>query len=238
MSSAITPEPPAPPPQPPAAPTFDFVKPLTFVFDDPRWVQKVLIGGLFIIASMFVIGAFFIYGYLARLARNVIDGMEYPLPEWDDLGEYFGEGAKLFVVALIYVIPVIAVAGLIFVPVAIMGGSSDNETVRSMAGMSVTCAWCLIFPLGLAMALWMPAALVMVVVTRDFKAAFEFGHIFRFIRANIANYILAFVVWLVARFAAGLGFILLCVGIIFTMFWAFAVAAYAFAQTYRLASVR
>ena len=237
MSSAVA-EPPAPPPTPPAAPSFDFVKPLTFVFDDPRWVQKVLIGGLFIIASMFIIGAFFIYGYLARLARNVIKGMEHPLPEWDDLGEYFGEGAKLFVVALIYVIPVIAIACAIFIPLALAGGASDNETVRSMAGMSVTCAWCLVFPIGLALALWLPAALLMVVVTGDLKAAFEFGHIARFIRANVANYILAFVVWLVARFAAGLGIILLCIGVIFTGFWALTVAAYAFAQTYRLATVR
>jgi len=237
MSSVVA-EPPASPPPPPAAPSFDFRKPLTFVFDDPRWVQKVLIGGLFVIASVFIIGAFFIYGYLARLTRNVINGFEHPLPEWDDLGEYFGEGAKLFVVGLVYVIPIIIVCAIVFVPMAIMGNASDNETVRSMAGMSVTCVWCLIFPLGLALALWMPAALLMVVVTGDFKAAFQFKHIFRFIRANVANYILAFVVWLVARFAAGLGILLLCIGMIFTIFWAFAVAAYAFGQTYRLATVR
>lgn len=175
---------------------------------------------------------------MARLARNVIRGDPFPLPEWDDLGEYFGEGAKLFVVGLIYSIPLVIIACIIFVPVAIMGNSSDNETVRSMAGMSATCVWCLIFPLGLALALWLPATLLMVIVHGDFKAAFDFGHIFRFIRANIANYILAFIVWLVARFAAGLGVILLCVGIVFTIFWAFTVAAYAFAQTYRLATVR
>ena len=120
----------------------------------------------------------------------------------------------------------------------IMGGSTDNETVRSLSGMSVTCMWCLIFPLSLALALWLPAVFLMVVVTGDFKAGFDFRHIFNFIRANVGNYILAFVVWLVARFAAGLGILLLCVGIVFTIFWAFTVAGYAFAQTYRLATVR
>lgn len=237
MSSAVVPEPPPPPP-PVTATSFDFLKPLTFVFDDPRWIQKVLIGGLFIIASMFIIGAFFLYGYLARLARNVISGMQHPLPEWDDLGEYFGEGAKLFVVGLLYVIPVMIVVAIVFVPTVIMGSASDNETVRSMAGMSMAFMWCLIFPLGLALALWMPAVFLRVVVTGNFKAAFEFGHIFNFIRANIGNYILAFIVWLIARFAAGLGFLLLCIGIIFTAFWSLTVAAYAFAQTYRLATVK
>jgi uncharacterized protein DUF4013 len=237
MSSAVVPEPPPPSP-PPTGPSFDFLKPLTFVFDDPRWIQKILIGGLFVIASFFIIGAFFLYGYLARLARNVIAGMQYPLPEWDDLGEYFAEGAKLFVVGLIYVVPLLLIFGIIFVPVMIMGSNADNETVRSMSGMSVTCMWCLIFPFSLALALWLPAAFLMVVVTGDFKAGFDFRHIFNFIRANIGNYILAFVVWLIARFAAGLGILLLCIGIIFTMFWAFTVAAYAFGQTYRLAKVR
>ena len=134
--------------------------------------------------------------------------------------------------------PLALVAMMIFVPMAIMGNASDNETIRSVGGMSVTCVWCLMFPLGLAFSLWLPAALLMVIVTGDFKSAFEFGHIFNFIRANIGNYILAFVVWLIARFAAGLGVILLCIGIVFTMFWAFTVAAYAFSQTYRLATVR
>src|SRR5437899_2102278 len=121
MSSAVVPEPPPPSPPPPSiGPSFDFLKPLTFVFDDPRWIQKVLIGGLFVIASFFIIGAFFLYGYLARLARNVIAGVQYPLPEWDDLGEYFAEGAKLFVVGVIYVIPLLLIFGIIFVPIMIM----------------------------------------------------------------------------------------------------------------------
>jgi len=237
MSSVVA-EPPVPPPTPPAAPSFDFVKPLTFVFDDPRWVQKVLIGGLFIIASMFIIGIFFLLGYFARLARNVIRGDQQPLPEWDDLAEYFGEGARLFVVGLVYVIPLLIVAAIIVVPLAVAGSASDNETIRSMAGMSVTCAWCLIFPIGLCMSLWMPAAFLMVIVKGDFKAGFEFRHIFTFIRANVGNYLLSFLVAIVAGFASQLGIILLCIGVIFTAFWARTVAIYAFAQTYRLASVR
>ncbi|HEY6844441.1 MAG TPA: DUF4013 domain-containing protein [Thermoanaerobaculia bacterium] len=239
MSSAVVPEPPASaPPPPPAGPSFDFLKPLTFVFDDARWVQKVLIGGLFVLASFMLIGIFFIYGYIARLARNVIAGVPNPLPEWDDLGRDFSEGVKLFFVGFLYAIPVVIVAAFIFVPAVIMGSNADNETIQQLGGMGVACVWCLLFPISLALALWMPGAMLMVAVTGDFKAGFDFGRIFRFIRANVGNYILAFVVWMVARFAAGLGVLLLCVGIIFTIFWAFCVAAYAFAQTYRLSTVK
>jgi uncharacterized protein DUF4013 len=239
MSSAIVPEPPPPlPPGPPARLSFDFVRPLAFVFEDPRWVPKVLLGGLFILASIFIIGAFFVYGYMARLVRNVIEGQQHPLPEWDDLGDFFAEGFKLFVVGLVYTIPIALLIAILIIPVAIMSNVGDNDAVRTFGGMSVSCVWCLIFPLGLALALWLPAALLMVITSGQFSAAFDFTHIARFIRANIGNYILAFVVWLVARFAAGLGILLLCIGVIFTFFWAFAVAAYAFGQVYRLAQER
>src|SRR5947207_15638989 len=127
MSDAVVAEP--PPPPPPSAPTFDFLKPFTYVFDDPRWMPKVGIGGLFILASFFIIGVFFVYGYLARLVRNVINGLQHPLPEWDDLGEYFSEGLKLFAVAIIYAIPLVIVVCIAVVPAIVIGagaGASDN----------------------------------------------------------------------------------------------------------------
>jgi len=238
MSSAFTAEP--PPPPPPASSTqFDFLRPFTFVFDDPRWVPKILLGGVFTLASIFLVGIFFIYGYLARLVRNVINGVQYPLPEWDDLGEYFTEGVKLFVVGLVYAIPVIVVVCIAVIPAAILNANgSENDAMRSLGGMTASCIWCLMFPVSVAMALWVPAALLAVVVTGEFSAAFQFANIWKYIRANIGNYLLAFVVWLVARFAAGFGFVLLCVGVVFTIFWAFCVAAYAFAQVYRMSTVK
>jgi len=228
-----------PPPPPPSEPSLDFLRPFTFAFDDPRWLPKILMGGLFALASIFLIGIFFIYGYMARLARNVIKGVQYPLPEWDDLGEYFTEGLKLFAVALVYAIPVILIAGIAIVPMIIINaGADNNEALRSFAGMSASCVWCVMFPISIALAVWMPAALLMVVVTGEFSAGFDFKRIWQFIRANVGNYILAFVVWLVARFAASFGFILLCVGVFFTAFWAFCVAAYAFGEVYRMSKVR
>ena len=135
--SAVVPENPTPPP-PPSGPAFDFLRPFTFAFDDPRWLPKILLGGLFMLAAIFLIGIFFVYGYMARLLRNVINGVQYPLPEWDDLGEFFSEGLKLFAVGLIYAIPLICVVGIAVVPAVIAGAASnsDNDAVRSLAGMS------------------------------------------------------------------------------------------------------
>ncbi len=197
-------------------------------------MPKVLVGGLFVLASFVIIGMFFIFGYVARLVRNVIQGSPNPLPEWDDLGVYFSEGLKLFAVGIVYTLPLIIVVAIIVVPAAMLS-AGDSEAAKTLGGLSAGCVWCLMFPISLAFAFWMPAALLMVIVTGEFSAGFDFSRIWRFIRANIGNYLLAFVAWLVARFAAGLGILLLCVGIIFTMFWAYCVGAYAFGQAYRLA---
>ena len=234
------PEPPPPPPPPPPQrpPTFDFVRPLAFVFEDPRWLQKILLGGVFFAASIILVGIFFIYGYLARLVRNVADGVEPPLPEWDDLAEFFAEGLRLFCVSLIYAIPMVVLICAITIPAAVLG-SMDNEASRSFGGLAVSCMTCLAFPVGLGMAIWIPAAVLMAIVSRDFSSAFDFRRIAEFLRANVANYLLAFVVFLIARFAAGVaGVILLCIGLLFTEFWAMVVGAYALGQTYRLSSVK
>jgi hypothetical protein len=81
----------------------------------------------------------------------------------------------------------------------------------------------------------MPASLLFAAVERRFGAAFELGRIWPFIKQNIGNYILAIIVYLVARFLAGFGIMLLCVGVIFTGFWSFLITTHAFAQVYRLA---
>lgn len=232
---------PPPPPQPqqtqPPGTTFDFVKPFSFVFEDPRWLTKILIGGLFVLLSILIVGLFFVFGYMARLARNVIAGVTHPLPEWDDLGEYFVEGLKMAVIGLAYMAPMIILGIIIGIPGAVMS-EAENEGLKNVGGCLMGSAWCLILPLSLAVTFFLPAGLLMFVTTGRMGAAFEFGTIWSFIRANIGNYLLAIVIYFVAEFASSLGLVLLCIGIIFTEFWSFAAQTFAFAQVYRLSAKR
>lgn len=237
-----TPPPPPPPPPPPAPPEptapagFDFVRPFAFVFDDPRWLPKILVGGLFYLLGFLIIGFFFIMGYQARLARNVIAGVQNPLPEWDDLGEYFGEGLRLVGVVLVWIIPLIVIALFFVVPGAILS-ESNNELAENIGGCMAGTMWCLMFPLSLAVTFFMPASLLMAAVEKRFGAAFEFDRIWPFIRNNIGDYLLALVIYFIARFLGGFGIILLCIGVIFTAFWAMCITTHAYAQVYRRANV-
>jgi hypothetical protein len=233
----VTALPPPPPPPPRPANTYDFGKPFAFVFEDPEWVQKILLGGVFLLASIVLVGVFFVYGYVARLVRNVIDGVQYPLPAWDDLGEYFTEGLRLFGVGFCYAVPIIAVFMIAIIP-SMVAGVTDNETLSNAAGMLSGCIWCIMAPLSLALSVWLPAALLMAVVDKRFSSAFEFGRIWNFIKGNAGNYALAWVTRLIAGFIAQFGIFLLCIGVIFTGFWALCIGGYAFAQVYRLSTVR
>lgn len=237
VQPSVTSLPPPPPPPPRSATTFDFVRPFAFTFEDPEWIQKILLGGVFMLASIVIVGIFFVYGYFARLVRNVIEGVQHPLPSWDDLGDYFVEGLRLFGVAVVYALPIIVLAMLFILP-AIAMQVTDNQMFRNTGELMTSCVWCLMFPFSLAMAVWLPAALLMVIVDRRFSSGFEFGRIWSFIKANAGNYALAYVAWLVARFVAPFGLVLFCIGIVFTIFWSFAVGAYAFGMTYRLSVQR
>ncbi len=226
-----------PPPPAPGTPQFDFGKPFTYVFDDPRWLQKILIGGLFYLAGFLLIGWFFILGYVARLVRNIVAGAAVPLPEWDDLGSFFSEGLRLVGVMLVYFVPAFVLMMMLVIPAGILS-EVDDGGLQALGNAIATCVTCLMVPLLLAMAVFVPGSLLFAVMEQRFGAAFEFGRIWAFIRANIGNYLLAVVIYFIARFLGGFGIALLCIGVIFTGFWSFLITAHAFAQVYRLSTVK
>lgn len=231
------PPPVVPPPVPPSAPQFDFGKPFTFVFDDPRWLNKILVGGLFYLAGFLLVGWFFIFGYVARTVRNVINGFNEPLPEWEELGAFFSEGLRLFGVALVWVLPFVILAAAVLIPAGILS-SVDNQGFQALGSVMSCGIPCLIVPLSFALIFFMPASLLFAAVEQRFGAAFEFSRIWPFIKNNIGNYLFAVVVYLIARFLGGVGVVLFCIGVVFTGFWSFLITAHAFAQVYRLAMPR
>jgi hypothetical protein len=233
MSEVTVPPPQYTPPPPPAPrPQYDFLKPLAFVFEDPNWIGKLLMGALFSLAAVVLIGVFFLYGYLARLVRNVVDGVEHPLPEWTELGEMFGEGAMLFVASLLYMIPLFFVF-FMTIPFSMIA-SIDNAGAQVFGGGAMVVLMLVLVPMGFALAVWLPAAMLNAAVKRDFRAAFDFRTIAAFLKNNALNYVLAYLDWIVARMAVPFGFILCCVGVFVTSFWSMVVAAHAFGQAYRL----
>lgn len=226
-------------PAPPAKRTVDFGRAFTFTFEDPEWLKKVLIGGLFYLLVFLLIGLFFVFGYAARVARNVAAGVARPLPEWDDLGGFFGEGARLIGVTLIYYLPIVILAIVAFGGgVAIGSFSGGDDAAAALTGGLFSVGMCLVWILAIGISILLPAAITLAVMRQSFAAAFDFPAIFAYIKANAANYVLLIVVHIAANFIAQFGVILLCVGVLFTSFWALLPFAYALGETYRYSSVK
>ena len=236
MSEIYAPPPP-PPAVPPASTGNDFLRPFVFLFDDPRWLPKVLIGGAFFLLATILVGIPFLLGYFAKLTRNVIAGDPHPLPEWVELGELFSEGLLLLCVGVIYLLPVAILSTLIAIP-AMIAGASEQDSIRDAGGAIFGCAQCIVSMLGFVVSLLLPAAMLMVITTRRLGAAFDLKRIWAFISANIGNYVLALLTQIIASVLSVAGIMLFCIGIIFTQFWASVVTAYAFGQLYRTSPVK
>ncbi|HUF18955.1 MAG TPA: DUF4013 domain-containing protein [Thermoanaerobaculia bacterium] len=228
------PPPPAPPPSSTSAASLDFGKAFTFPFQDPDWLSKTLIGGLFSLLGLLLVGHFFVVGYLARLARNVAAGMERPLPAWDDLGEYFVEGFKLVMVGLAYSLPLILLVFMVAIPAGILESQGADTASEMLGGVLL----CLAFPILLVLMVIVPAAITRAAVLGRAGAAFELGTIFTYIKANAVNYVLAILVYIVANFASQFGLLLCCIGIFFTNFLSLVMTTWAFAETHRLSTVK
>ncbi|HHY00437.1 MAG TPA: DUF4013 domain-containing protein [Methanothermobacter sp.] len=69
-------------------------------------VTNVVINLLFIIAG-FIIG-FFVNGYLFRILKSSLDDVN-ELPKFDNWIEMFRDGLKVYLVALVYILPVILI---------------------------------------------------------------------------------------------------------------------------------
>lgn len=207
----------------------DVGKSFSYVFEDERWLTKVLIGGLFTLASVVLVGIPFVMGYFVETVRNIMDGKEKPLPEWVDLGEKFKEGLILTVIFLVWAIPIWILTCFQAVVSAIVGNSSSAGAVVAVISC-FTSALSILW--GIVIALFEPAIVTRFALNPQFSSGFAFNELWRFTVDNIGNVIIAVLLSIVASFLGSLGVILCGVGVFLTYFWAYLVMAHLFAQVY------
>jgi hypothetical protein len=175
-----------------------------FPFQDPKWLEKFLIGTLLLLVSFFILPMFLIYGYSTELMRMAIKGKELSLPEWDAWEKKFTDGAKLFVVGLIYTLPFIVFFIVVygFILFCVVGSemidySGDTTSpywailtlLGSLGGMGM-------FGFGILLVLiigvLMPAMIGHVVAKDDISAAFRIGEWWKILRANISGFMITY----------------------------------------------
>jgi hypothetical protein len=207
--------------------TLDIGRSFTYMFEDESWIMKIVIGGILLVIPII---NFMVFGYALEALKRAADGMDTPLPEWDDFGGKFVKGLMLFLIGLVYAIPSILVACCVG---AIAGLGGDGDALTDMATMLQLCVQCLSFVWSIVIFVITPAIWIRYAETGEFMSAFQFGELFSFITSNIANYVVALILVVVAVFIAYFGLIACLVGVLFTMFWAQLVTAHLYGQVKR-----
>lgn len=181
----------------------------SFMFEDKDWVVKILLGAVFNLLTLVLVGIPFLLGYLLELAKNSSEGKEIPLPEWDKLGDKFVRGLIYLIIVIIYSIPGIILS-------------------------AIPCVKYCFGPLYfLALAFVLPYITLKYALTGNFEEVFRFNEIFDFAKANASNLIIVVLLTIALEIIATFGTLALVVGVFFTMFWADLAIFYLYGQVYR-----
>lgn len=226
-----------------ASPSTDTPRPLDvgrafrFVVEDPDWIKKILIGGVFTLLAAALVGAPFVMGYLVRLTRNVARGEPRPLPEWDDLGGLFMDGLRALAVylghfALAMILPV-TLGGMLFLVITVSANSSAGDVVGPLAAVAMAGLYALAGLLMLALMVYVPAALLRFALYDRVSAGFEPREVVGIIRRNVGTYLLAILLYLAANFASQVGIVLCCVGVFPLGFWSGCILAWGMGEVAR-----
>ena len=210
----------------------DVSKAFTYITEDEGWLGKLGIGAAVSLLSFFIVPIPLLVGYMIGITRNVMDGVEHPLPAWDDFSQLFRDGLSVMVAQLVYTLPfwVLACIGIV-ATVGLDGLSGANEDLAAVgivATMGIVGCLTLIFVFALA--LLSPAIVIQYVKTNELAACFRFGEVVGIARANIADILIAAVATIAASFvisaASGILFIIPCIGWIAMIIISFAAGPY------------
>ena len=200
----------------------DIGKSFTYMFDDKDWGTKLAIGSLLLLASIIPVVNIFtglvVVGYGIRLLKNVADGADTPLPEWNDWGGDWVKGALVVVAMFIFSLPGMIVSG-IGTGISSMASSYGSNDASAIIGICAAGSSCLSALWSLAVSVVGYAAIIRYAQKGTFGSFFEFGEIFAFIGRNLGDYIVALLMMIVASLAAALGLIVCIIGVFFTYFW-------------------
>jgi hypothetical protein len=216
----------------------DIGKAFSFIFEDPEWVTKILIGGLVILGAVLLspilVGFFFVFvimGYGIDLLKNVRDGVDRPLPAWDQWGDRAIKGLKLFVILVVWSLPSIILSVISGIISAIAGNNSDLQGLVALVSI---CTGCVSFIWGILLALAYPAIYKGFAQTEEISSGFRFGGILAFTQKNLGDIIVAILIGLVAGLVAAVAGTILClIGLLFTAFWASTVQMHLYGQIAR-----
>jgi len=177
-----------------------------FPFKDAESRKYFLIGCAVALAGFIVpvIPYLMLFGYAARIAKQIFNGEAPRMIAWDDWGKMIEDGARMFGVRIVFSLPLLilviplVLAGIAMPIVMVNVNSADTDSIIILFSMIMLATMCLMLPISLPLATIIPAAEMHAVDKAEFAAGFRFREWWGIFRANLGGFITVFVVYYVA----------------------------------------
>lgn len=205
----------------------DLGRAFTFPFKDPHWITKFIIGGIFVVLGMILVGAFVLAGYFIQVTQRVMRKDPNPMPEWSDIGVKLVVGFKFCIVVLIYLLPVILLYIPFFIILFFATVSGGENLIAAMGSVYlVVIVFFLVIPYSIFLTLMMPIISYRFAERESMSDALKIGEVFRRFKLDWQNTTVVALIALGLQSLAGLGVIFIIIGIVFTIFYVYLVSAY------------
>lgn len=176
-----------------------------FPIKDAEARKYLFIGALVVLAGSIipVLPLLVLMGYSVIIARQVLRGESPRMVAWEDWGDMFKNGAKIFGVRMIYSVPIFLITiPLIFISIGlpIFASTLDSREAELFFvafPLLITGMMCILIPISLPLAILIPAAEIHSIEKDDFSAAFQFKEWWQILRANLSGFIAAFAIYYV-----------------------------------------
>ena len=205
----------------------NFKKAFTYIFEDPNWLEKLIVPLL--VGLIPIVGQLALSGYVMRVIQNVAQRTQPELPSFD-FGLDLGKGFRWFLIALVYSLPVMLFSLLFLWPIFRLE-NNGNDTIAVIVLILIGL---LFFLLLLAFAFVLPIAQVNFAVKDTFASAFDFKTLFKLIKNNIVAWLMVLAGTVIAGFISPLGGIVFVIGAMVTAFYGQLFVAHLAGQAYAL----
>jgi len=176
-------------------------------FQDPRWFEKLIVQGL--IGIIPIVGWIALAGWLMLTVDNYRGGRR----ELPPAGFHLARGGPVFLVLVVYSI----VFGLPGGAISRSGAVVDSAGLLSLGDLLNFALWLMLS--------FLTPAVVLLTYQRGLAGGFDVSAVWEAASGNVNNSIVAGLVIVAAEVVGGLGFLLCCIGLLFTIPYAAAVTA-------------
>jgi hypothetical protein len=144
-------------------------------------------------------------GYSVAVLRNVRDGYERPLPEWDDWGKLFMDGLFIMIAQFVYTLPLLLLLCVVTGGMVASAGMAEFSEGLAAANILATLGLsaCLFLLWFLAILFISPAIMIQYGRTGQLGSCFRFGEVIAIVRRNVGDILIVFVAVVVVIFVYG-----------------------------------